>query len=143
MPTITEIFPSNRLSAADLQNKDVVVTVEKVEFEEFDDNGRKVTKPVAHFVGSAKTMVLNKTNSLSIADITGQDNTDNWRGARICIYPTLTQFGAKMVEAIRVKRVPETPPAAAAPPVVAEAPVAGVVAATQVDDDLADEIPWK
>ena len=144
MPTITDLYPSNRLSAADLQNKDVLVVVEKVELEEFDDSGRKVTKPVAHFVGSAKTMVLNKTNSLSIADITGQDNTDDWGGARICLYPTLVQFGAKMVEAIRVKRVPEPPvtapvPAAPTPP----APATPAVAVNpQVDPELNDEIPW-
>ena len=115
-------------------------------------------------------MVLNKTNSLKIAEITGRDNTDHWCGAKLCLYATMVPFGAKMVEAIRIKQVPEPPvaatvqPAPAAPvtsvptvpqatpavvapvanlpePVVVEAVVAP--ANPQVDDDLADEIPWK
>ncbi len=83
MPAINDIYPSKYLSAADLQNKDVAVTIEKVEMEEFEDNGRKVTKPVVYFQGSAKAMIFNKTNATTVADLTGQDNTDNWPGARI------------------------------------------------------------
>ncbi len=147
MPTITDIYPSKYPSAADLQNKDVVVTIDRVEMEEFDDNGRKVTKPVVYFQESDKAMVFNKTNATSVVDITGQDNTDHWGGARICLYSTMVQFGTKMTEAIRVKRPPEPTAAAvvspppAVPPVAAEVVVAP--ANSQVDDDLADEIPWK
>ncbi len=153
MPTISELYPSKYLSAADLQNKDVAVTINRVEMEEFEDNGRKVTKPVVYFQGSAKAMIFNKTNATTVADITGQDDTDHWGGARICLYPTMVQFGSKMTEAIRVKRVPE-PVAATAQPVATAAPVASVptvppaapapavVANPQVDAELNDEIPW-
>ena len=147
MPTISELYPSKHLSAADLQNKDVVVTIERVEMEEFDDNGRKATKPVVYFQGSSKSMVFNKTNCNTVADITGQENTDNWPGARICIYPTVVPFGNKMVEAIRVKRPPDSAAVAVVSPPPAVPPVAAEVAVApanpQVDDDLADEIPWK
>ena len=150
MPAINDIYPSKYLSAADLQNRDVAVTIERVEMEEFEDSGRKVTKPVVFFQGSAKAMIFNKTNATTVADITGQDNTDHWGGARICLYPTMVQFGSKMTEAIRVKRPPEStavppvlptvPPAAPA----AEAVPAPVAAANpQADAELNDEIPWK
>ena len=78
---------------------------------------------------------------------TGQANTDNWPGARVCLYPTMVPFGNKMTEAIRVKRVPEPAavPAVSAPaqPVAAEVPAPVVAVNPQVDADLNDEIPWK
>ncbi len=142
MPKVTEIYPSKYLSAADLGNHEVAATISRVEMDEFEDNGRKVEKPVVYFEGHSKGLVANKTNSTSIADITGQDNTDNWPGARICLYSTMVQFGVKMTEAIRVKRVPATvqPVAAAAP--VASVPAPDVAVNPQIDDDLADEIPF-
>ncbi len=149
MPSVkNELYPSKYLSAADLQNRDVIVTIVKVEMEEFEDNGRKVPKPVVHFQGSPKAMIFNKTNATTVADITGQDNTDHWGGARICLYPTMVQFGSKMTEAIRVKRPPEStavpPVLPAAPAVPAEAVSAPVAAANpQADAELNDEIPWK
>ncbi len=162
MPTITDIYPSKYLSAADLQNKDVAVTIERVEMEEFEDNGRKVTKPVVYFQGSAKAMIFNKTNATTVVDITGQPDTDNWGGVQICLYGTMVQFGVKMVEAIRIKRPleptavavasppPAVPPVAAPPPAamapvasVSEPPAAPAVAVNpQVDAELNDEIPW-
>ncbi len=149
MPSVkNELYPSKYLSAADLQNRDVAVTIVKVEMEEFEDNGRKVTKPVVHFQGSPKAMIFNKTNATTVADITGQDDTDHWGGARICLYSTMVQFGSKMTEAIRVKRVPEVAPAApavAAPmPAIAPEPTAApaIAATPQVDPELNDEIPW-
>ena len=162
MPTINDIYPSKYLSAADLKNQEVVVTIDHVEMDEFDDNGRKVTKPVVYFQGSPKAMIFNKTNATTVVDITGQPDTDNWGGARICLYPTMVQYGSKMTEAIRVKRPPEptavavaSPPPAVppvvAPPPAAMAPVASVpeppaapaVAANpQADAELNDEIPW-
>ena len=147
MPTITNIFPSKYLSAADLQNKDVVVTIDRVEMEEFDDNGRKVTKPVVYFQESAKAMIFNKTNATTVADITGQANTDNWGGAQICLYSTMVQFGAKMTEAIRVKRPPDltvvptlSPPLRPTQDTVSAEATSASAATAQFDDDLDDEI---
>ena len=145
MPKVTEIYPSKYLSAADLGNHEVVATISRVEMDEFDDNGRKATKPVVYFEGHSKGLVANKTNSISIADITGQDDTDNWPGARICLYPTMVQFGAKMKEAIRVKRPPEPGAVAVVPPAPVQpvAPTAPAVSVNpQVDADLDDGIPF-
>ncbi len=153
MPTISEMYPGKYLSAPDLKNQEVTVTIERVEMEQFDDAGRKVMKPVVYFQGSDKAMVFNKTNATSVVDITGLDNTDNWGGVRICLYPTMVQFGAQMREAIRVKRPleptatlavspmpPSVPPVAVAP-TISSAPA--VPANSQADAELNDEIPWK
>ena len=64
-----------------------------------DDN-----KPVARFKNKSKALVLNKTNLRSIEEITGTDETDDWRGARITLYPTRVDYQGRRVDAIRIDR---------------------------------------
>ncbi|MCA9047422.1 MAG: hypothetical protein KDA89_01760 [Planctomycetaceae bacterium] len=45
---------------------------------------------------------MNKTNALIISGLYS-DETDEWIGCRITLYPTETQFGAKMVDCIRIR----------------------------------------
>ncbi len=67
-----------------------------------------------------KPMVLNSTNGQLIAQITKQDDTDNWLGHKIVLYddPSVS-FGGKLVGGIRVRAPRNQPaprPAAAAAP---------------------------
>ena len=93
-----EAFPGNFLKAADLQGKRVTVTIAKVVLEDIGDE----TKPVLHFVGKEKGLVLNKTNANMIAEITGTDEMDDWAGAAIVLYPTKVDFQGKRVDATRI-----------------------------------------
>lgn len=106
-------FPSKYLRAADLQGRDVTVTIERVEMADIGDGDEK---PVIYFRGKEKGLVLNKTNAGSISDALG-DETEDWTGAAIIIFPTKTDYQGKRVDAIRV-RVPRQVPRAekAAPP---------------------------
>ncbi len=62
------LFPSEYLRAADLQGRDVPVTIAKVEVEDLTmRGGKKEAKPVMHLKHTQKRLVLNKTNALSIA----------------------------------------------------------------------------
>ena len=119
MAKLTELYPSKWLSAADLKNQEVVATISGVTTDEFDDNGKKSVKPVCNFQGVDKALILNKTNALTIQEISGHDDTDHWAGVQVCLYPTMVQFGAKMTEAIRIKHPPAVPaiepPATATP----------------------------
>ena len=144
MPSVkNELFPSKYIAASNLQNKDVVVTIERVDLVEFDnDNGTKEMKSVVFFKGGAKGLVLNKTNATTIADITGQDDTDNWPGSKVCLFPTMVPWGAKTVEAIRIKRVPEPVSVMSVDRFGRRLPGAATAANPQVDDDMADEIPF-
>ena len=72
---------------------------------------------------------MNKTNALSIAKILDFDDTDDWIGGQVIVYPDLVQFGGKVVDAIRVKAPKAAPDKAKA----TEEP--------QHDDDLDDGIP--
>jgi hypothetical protein len=76
----------------------VRVTIESVSSQKFDEG----EKPILHFIGKEKTLVLNRVNSYAIANAVGTDESDDWVGWSIVLYPTKVQFQGKMVDAIRV-----------------------------------------
>ena len=63
----------------------------------------KVKKPVIYFRGGKKGLVANKTNCISIEEITKEPDTDNWPGHKVVLFSMPVQFGSKLVDAIRVK----------------------------------------
>jgi hypothetical protein len=96
-----EIFPSRFLRAADLKGKPVALTIESAPTEEL--NGGEETKTVLHFKKTNKVLPLNMTNWDSVADITGEDDSQNWSDCRIELYPTTTDFRGKPVDCIRIR----------------------------------------
>lgn len=96
---IGNAFPSKYLKASDLMNKQINVTIDRVEMEDFGDDGDKA---IVYFVGKEKGLVLNKTNANAIVDITGSDETSDWHGKSVSLYSAKVQFKDKMVPAIRV-----------------------------------------
>lgn len=105
---------SKHLKAEDLGpiGTRVVVTIDKLSSVKFDGE----TKPVLHFRGKEKTLILNKTNGYQIAGITGTEEMDEWSGHRITLYSTKVLFEGKMVPAIRVEDPPFDRQAAPPPP---------------------------
>lgn len=104
---IGSAFPGAYLKAADLDGKRVGVIIDKVEMEDIGGEN----KPILHFKGKERGLVLNKTNANSITFIVGSDETDQWVGKRIVLYPSKTDFQGKSVACIRVD-----PPQQGAPP---------------------------
>lgn len=100
---IRETFPSKFLKASDLKGHEVIVTVDRVEFEPVGQG--KEMKGVLYFQGKDKGMVLNKTNANKIVEITGSALTEEWKGQRIKLYPTETSFNGEMVDCVRVRPV--------------------------------------
>ena len=110
------LFPGKYLKASDLRDQDVTLTIcpdRGVALEEVKGHGGTTEmKPVMYFVETAKkaraekveekSLILNKTNAGTIAELYGKE-TDEWRGKRITLYPTMTTFGPKRVECIRIK----------------------------------------
>jgi hypothetical protein len=101
---ISDEFPSKYLKAEDLKGKNVTVTIEQVNKEKVGP--MKESKPVISFVNTLKKMVLNKTNAATIAKLYGEE-TGEWMGKRIILYPKETEFQGEMVLAVRVRL--ETP----------------------------------
>jgi hypothetical protein len=96
---ISAAFPSKYLKASDLQDRNVSVIMSHVELEDVGDVERK---PVLHFEGKNKGLVLNKTNSRVIAGAYS-DDTDAWAGKPLVLFPAMVDFRGDSVEAIRVK----------------------------------------
>ena len=103
-------FPGQYLKAADLQGKRVRVVIDKVEMEDIGGE----TKPVLHFRGKSRGVVLNKTNANAIWGINGSDDTDDWPGTEIVLFPSKTDFQGKRVDCIRID--PPDRPQQPAPP---------------------------
>jgi hypothetical protein len=98
---IDSAFPSKYLKAADLNGRNVVVTIDHVNIEPVGRD--KEIKPVVYFAGKDKGLVLNKTNSSKIKQLAGTAETDDWAGVKITIYPTETEYQGETVDTIRVK----------------------------------------
>ena len=124
-----ELFPSRFLRHADLQGRPQTVIIEDVTLE--DVGGEK--KPVIRFRGKQKGFVCNATNYDIIADAYG-DQTDDWPGQPLELYPTRVQFKGQLTDAVRV-RIPPAKPAPA--PKQAPAPKPAPEAS-----ELNDDVPW-
>ena len=67
---INKLFPSRFLKAADLDDQDVTMIVDRVTVEKLEDDQQK---PAVHFRGQQKPLILNKTNSTVLAKHYGKD----------------------------------------------------------------------
>ncbi len=96
----SDVFPSKYIKVADLGGGEVEATVSSVEWETVGDD----KKAVCYFKGSKiKPLVLNKTNYESIEALAGDEETDNWGGARVVLYPTTIRYQGVMTPCIRIK----------------------------------------
>ena len=108
---IGQAFPSDWLKAADLQGQSHAVRMDVVRMEDVGDP--KGDKPVLHFQGKSKGLVLNKTNASTIAAAYG-DETQSWHGQPLELFPSETDYQGRRVACIRV-RVPAQAPAQPTP----------------------------
>ena len=101
-----EVFES-----CDLNGAPLTVTIVSAPLETLKNpEGKEQTKTVLYFRGTKKLLPLNATNWDSVADIAG-DDSDDWAGHKIELYPAKTEMKGKTVDCIRV-RAPEQPKAA-------------------------------
>jgi hypothetical protein len=95
-----DVFPSAWLSASDLGTARPTVMIERVDWATFTDGTKK---RAVYFAGKEKALTVNVTNFNAIAEITGEDDDENWPGHRIRLYATKVDFQGKRVDAIRVE----------------------------------------
>jgi len=126
----TDLFPSRFLRCVDLQGRPQTVIIKLVSLEDVGDDGKQ--KPVIYFRGKEKGLVCNATNFDVIAEAYG-DETDDWAGQPIEIYPTKVPFKGQLTDAIRV-RIPQAKTQAKPAPAPKPAPA--------LAEELSDEIPF-
>jgi hypothetical protein len=101
--TRQEAFPSRWLSAADFP-KPVVLEISETAPETVRGNdGRAVKKLTVYFRGQRKALIVNATNFDSIANITGEFDSDNWIGHQVELFATTTEMAGKSTPCIRVR----------------------------------------
>jgi hypothetical protein len=95
---LSDAFPSRYLRAGDLDGatQDVVA---KVTQELVGDD----TKLVAQFRDS-KSLVLNKTNGKMLAELARSEETDDWVGLEVELFPSTTDFRGDRVPCVRIRR---------------------------------------
>jgi hypothetical protein len=97
---INDVFPSNFLKASDLGGKKLKLTIESVDMEEIGTE----RKPVMHFAGKQKGLVLNKSKASILSAAFGFE-TSQWDGQQVAIYPTKVAYQGQMVDAIGIEAV--------------------------------------
>jgi len=107
-----DVYPSQWLSATDIPEGGLVVTVRGVSLAEVGRD--KDSKPVLSFEELDKGLILNKTNWRNMVLLTGEADSDNWPGATVELYATRVQFGGDEVDAVRIRK-PKSKPAGTAP----------------------------
>src|SRR5262245_25754323 len=127
-----DLFPSKYLKCADLKGKPRVVEIEQAPIETLKNpKGEEQRKVVLYFKGAKKTLPLNLTNFDAVAEITGSDETNDWLGTKIELYPATTMMGGKITDCIRIRRPHEGLPVSPPPP-----------PKPAIDPELDQEIPW-
>jgi hypothetical protein len=97
-------YLSGYLKAAHLGGESHLCTIEHVESREFDDNGKKKEKVVVTLREFTQPWVLNQTNLNMFMKLFGS-NSEDAIGKQIEVYPDVTQYGPKMVDCIRCRKV--------------------------------------
>ena len=129
MVNINSVFQSEYLKADDfggIEGEPVLATISHVTLETMND---KTEKLCLHLRNYEKGILLNKTNSTTIASYCGSE-TDDWNGKKIVIYVAMVEYQGKSTEGIRVRQ-----PKPQAKSVVQEKP-------PSYHDELNDSVPF-
>ena len=102
---VDQMFPRKYATGADLGGQAVTVIIASMQPEQMrpNRNARPETKYVIYFEGATKGVVLNRTLANQIAQITGEQDTDNWIGHRITLYPVPMKVAGQDRIAIRAR----------------------------------------
>ena len=96
------MFPGQYVAAAELKGRDATVTIKRVMKAELTTTKGPEMKWLVYFTDASKPLVLNVTNSRTIAELHGA-KAELWAGKRITLYPTTCQAFDKLTDCIRVR----------------------------------------
>jgi len=109
MASKSDRFPSRTLSANDLivngRPQLKRVTIVRVVEEQFTNDGKTDTKPVAYFKETEKGLVISATKWDAIAQVSGVDDDDQWVGTKLELFLDKVKFQGKLVNSIGVRPI--------------------------------------
>jgi hypothetical protein len=102
---VNQMFPRKYATGEDLQGRAVSLSIQTVRAEKMRPGpGQPETeKWVLYFTNAQKGVILSRTLAKQIAEITGEDDTDNWEGRQVVLYPVAMQVAGRQVTAIRAR----------------------------------------
>jgi hypothetical protein len=103
------MFPSKYFKASDCEDGELTLTIDSLRRELIGQGSQAEEKYVLYFEGEDRGLVLNKTNSTTIARLHGED-TNDWIGKQITLFATEVPFQGEVVDALRVRsKLPKRP----------------------------------
>jgi|SRR6267154_3092446 len=104
------LFDRDYIGAFDLQGRDITVTISKVVGGELTAmGGRKSRKPILYFAGKERGMIMNKTNSKTVAALYG-NFVEGWVNKRVTIFVGMTRDPSTGGECECLRIRPVAPP---------------------------------
>jgi hypothetical protein len=100
---INEAFPSKYLKADDLDDGDMTLTIKAERSETMGEGAGAQQKVILTFKETDKEFVCNKTNFRTIAKLTECDDSADWIGKQITLYPAEVEFQGETMLGIRVR----------------------------------------
>ena len=83
--------------------KDMIVKIKDVRIETVQNQQGKEDKPVLHFEGDVKPLILNTTNMKTIEKVAGSPYMDEWVGKKVQLYVTMVPAFGTTTEAVRIR----------------------------------------
>lgn len=140
-----DIFPSKYLSAGDLPDEGMTLTIKEITIERMQDGAEK---PIASFAErGVKDMIINVTKWNTLAKLYG-DESDDWHGKKIAVRPGEVKFKGEMVACIDIssRKPGETakpkPTNGKRPTGTPEAETAIAAAAGVASDEMDSDMPF-
>ena len=92
--TVSDVYPSPWLRPEDLAGAARRVQVEAVTVESFrQQNGTSEERIVVAFVGKQKRLICNVTQARALAEVSGSEAIDDWRGLHVVLTPARATNG--------------------------------------------------
>ncbi len=103
---LTQMFPKRYATGSDFQGKALTLTVARVASEKMHPqaNAPETEKWVLYFNETKKGVILNRTLAFQIAEILGSDETEEWVGKSITLFPQPMNVAGRSVIAIRARQ---------------------------------------
>ena len=104
---LDEMFPSRYVKGQDLNGRAMTVTIERIQLEGMRPNPQspELEKYVLYTTEGKKGIVLSKTLAIQIARILGIDESDEWKGKKVTLFPTPMIVAGVQRVAIRAREV--------------------------------------
>ena len=103
---LNDLFPRKYATGEDLAGKSVTLTISHLRLEKMipTPGTAPVEKWVVFFKEAQKGIVLSKTLATQIARAVGSDDTEEWPGKRVTLFPETVNVAGQTRVAIRARQ---------------------------------------